>query len=86
MIKTYSQRLLPPYYGQVQIAESERARALTVDGQTWEFQFLHSGNDGSTSSINGAQTINHRYRRAVSISDSDIRQKKIGSMLEEDRR
>lgn len=82
MIKTYSQRLLTPYYGQVQIAESERARAVTVDGQTWEIQFLHLGNGGPTYSNNGAQGMNHRYRRAVSISDSEIRQKKVGSMLE----
>lgn len=71
MIKTYSQRLLPPYYGQAQIAESERARALTIDGQSWEIQFLHGGN--------GVQGTKLSYRRAVTISDSDIRQKNIGS-------
>ncbi len=74
MIKTYSQRLLTPYYGLVQIAESERARALTVDGQTWEIQFLRSGNDG--------QRKGDIYRRAVNISDSEIRQKKLDSLLE----
>ncbi len=79
MIKTYSQRLLPPYYGQVQIAESERGRAVTADGQTWEIQFLHLGNGGLTDSNNGAQGVNHSFRRAVTISDSDIRQKNIGS-------
>ena len=82
MIKTYSQRLLLPYYGQVQIAESERARALTVDARTWEIQFLHSGNGGLTHSNTGAQAVNNSYRRAVTINDSDIRQKKIGSMLD----
>lgn len=71
MIKTYSQRLLPPYYGQSQIAESERARALTIDGQSWEIQFLHVVN-------NNAQDTKLSYRRAVTISDSDIRQKRIG--------
>jgi hypothetical protein len=39
MIKAYSQRLLPPYSGQVQIAESEQARAVTMDMDTWEIQF-----------------------------------------------
>ena len=77
MIKTYSQRLLTPYYGLVQIAESERARALTVDGQTWEIQFLHSGNGGPAHLNNSAPGINHRYRRAVSISASEIREKKL---------
>ncbi len=82
MIKTYSQRLLTPYYGQVQIAESARARALTVDGQTWEIQFLHLGNGGPTHTNNGAQSTSLRYRRAISISDSEIRQKRVGSMLD----
>ena len=79
MIKTYSQRLLTPYYGLVQIAESERARALTVDGQTWEIQFLRSGNGSPSYSTNFDQGIHHRYRRAVTISDNEIRQKKISS-------
>ena len=39
MIKAYSQRLLPPYSGQVQIVETEQARALTMDMETWEIQF-----------------------------------------------
>jgi hypothetical protein len=46
MIKTYSQRLMPPYSGQAQIAESKRARAITIDGETWEFHFLKAGADG----------------------------------------
>ncbi len=82
MIKTYSQRLLTPYYGQVQIAESARASALTVDGQTWEIQFIHLGNGGPIHTNSGTQSTSLRYRRAVSISDSEIRQKKVGSMLE----
>jgi hypothetical protein len=82
MIKTYSQRMSPPYYGQVQIAESERARALTVDGQLWEIQFLHSGNGGLTNAGHGDHGIRHQYRRAVTVSDSDIRDKKIESILE----
>jgi len=75
MIKTYSQRLLPPYYGLAQIAESERARAITVDGQTWEIQFLRTGN--------GSQSRNNIFRRAVTISDSEIRKGNIG--LEEEK-
>ena len=78
MIKTYSQRLLPPYYGLAQIAESERARAVTADGQTWEIQFLHQGNNGLTQSSNGSKQSNLRYRRAVTISNSEIQQKNIG--------
>ncbi|MEJ2115488.1 MAG: hypothetical protein P8X88_05445 [Gammaproteobacteria bacterium] len=83
MIKTYSQRLLHPYYGLAQIAESERARALTVDGQTWEIQFLHLGNNGLARLNNGSRESKLRYRRVVTISDSEIRQKNIGIIQEE---
>lgn len=41
MIKTFAQRLTPPYSGQVQIAESDSYRALTLDGQTWEIQHVN---------------------------------------------
>jgi hypothetical protein len=40
MVKGYSQRLTPPYSGLVQIAESDSARAITMDGSRWEFHFL----------------------------------------------
>ncbi len=40
MIRTFSKRLLPPYSGQVQIAESDKYRALTIDAQTWEIQYV----------------------------------------------
>lgn len=40
MIKAFSQKLLPPFSGQVQIAESETYRALTLDGQVWDIQYV----------------------------------------------
>ena len=40
MIKAFSQKLMPPFSGQVQIAESDTYRALTLDGQTWEIQYV----------------------------------------------
>lgn len=82
MIKTYSQRLLPPYYGQAQIAESERARALTIDGQTWEIQFLLEGRNTGVNASDESTKLS--YRRAVTISDYDIRQKNIGETLNKD--
>jgi len=44
MILGYSQRILPPYSGIVQIAESDRARAQSFDGIKWDIHFL-AGND-----------------------------------------
>ena len=40
MIRAFSQRLNPPFSGQVQIAQSDNYRALTLDGQMWEVQFV----------------------------------------------
>lgn len=52
MIRAYSQRLLPPYSGTVQIAESVRARAQSFDGLNWEIHYL-SGNE---------QVKDHQFR------------------------
>lgn len=41
MIKGLSKRLLPPFSGQVQIAESDTYRALTIDGEVWEIQYVN---------------------------------------------
>lgn len=41
MIRAFSERLTPPFSGQIQIAESEQYRALTLDGQVWEIQHVN---------------------------------------------
>ncbi len=40
-IRAFSERLMPPYSGQVQVAESGTYRALTIDGQVWEVQYVN---------------------------------------------
>jgi hypothetical protein len=40
MIRAYSQRILHPFSGVVQIAESERIRALSFDGIDWQIQYV----------------------------------------------
>ncbi len=42
MIKSYSQRVTNPFSGLVQIVETEHARAMSMDGISWEFYFLHT--------------------------------------------
>lgn len=70
MINAYSQRLMPPYSGQMQIVETDRARALTLDCQTWEIQFLHSTD-------NHSHGLKRSYMRVATIKNSDIKQKKF---------
>ncbi|TVP88359.1 MAG: hypothetical protein EA347_06200 [Thioalkalivibrio sp.] len=39
MIRMYSRRLMLPFVGVVQIAETEKARALSLDGDYWSIQY-----------------------------------------------
>jgi len=41
MFEVYSQKLAPPYSGLVQIAKSDKYRAITIDGLMWEIQYLN---------------------------------------------
>jgi len=76
LIKAYSQRLMPPYSGQMQVVETDRARALTLDSSTWEIQFLHSTD-------NHSHGLKRSYMRVATISNSDIKQKKFFPSSEE---
>jgi hypothetical protein len=69
MIRAHSQRLLQPYSAQVQIAESEHARALSTDGDLWEFQFIYANARGGSASP-GRQR--GRFTRAAHIRQRDL--------------
>jgi hypothetical protein len=70
MIKAYSQRLSPPFSGQAQIAESDRARAITLDGQSWEVHFLKGGSSADT---RGYHKHQRSYLRAAYVNNDWIR-------------
>lgn len=40
--------MIPPFTGQLQVAETGNARALSIDGKNWEIQFRTTGNDYNT--------------------------------------
>lgn len=63
-VKTYSQRVSPPFCGQVQIVESAGARALTLDGASWEIQFIHTS---VVSSGPGDERIERRARHVDTL-------------------
>ena len=72
-IRTYSQRLTPPYYGQVQIVESKRARAVSMDCETWEIHFIHKlirtdNHDGNkpTRGFRRAAVVDHSQLKTIS--------------------
>ena len=69
MIRAHSQRVLQPYSAQVQIAETDDARALSMDGDLWEFQFIYADHRGARGS---GGRIHGRFTRAAHIRRRDL--------------
>lgn len=69
MIQAYSQRQLHPYSGQAQIALSPRARAITLDGVSWELHFARVVADAQGGP--GLATLNS-YTRAAYLSREEL--------------
>jgi len=74
MIQAYSQRLLPPYSGFVQIAESASARAQSFDGINWEIQYF-SGDKKSTDQKHRVQGygLDRGYYDVASLKNRELR-------------
>lgn len=74
MIRAYSQRLLPPYSGVVQIAETVRARAQSFDGVDWDIHFLPVNDQ-----VNGHQfreqgyALDRGFFRVAHIHDGELK-------------
>lgn len=68
-VRVYSQRVSPPFCGQVQIIESARARALTLDGAYWEIQYVQTSvvPEGP-----GAHRPERRFRHIDKLPHSEI--------------
>jgi hypothetical protein len=71
MIQAYSKRLLSPYTGLVQIAETERTRALSLDGKDWSIQFRFDAANSSDQGRSGPPQKKH-YIRIANIGSGGI--------------
>ena len=72
-IRAYSQRLLPPFSGVVQIAQSERARAQSFDGVSWEVHFVpRGGQPGSGQQMPLGYALDRGYYRVAHIQDNRL--------------
>jgi len=81
MIHAYSRKLLSPFTGQVQIAETHRARALTLDGNNWEVQYSVSSGGGPV--IDRLQAVEpHNHVCAAIIRPSGIERMPLPRYLE----
>lgn len=69
MIKAFSQRLTPPYRGTAQIVETDEARAITMDGESWEVHFIYTSRAGAAQL--GAEH-NKSFMRVATITHTDF--------------
>lgn len=73
MLNAYSKRLLSPFTGQVQIVESDQARALSLGGDKWEIQFKLMFSGGRPrAQIPPSAEMRHTYARVAIVRQSGI--------------
>ncbi len=83
MIQVYSKRLLSPYTGQVQIVETDRARALTLDGDSWAVQLKVSGvSEIRHSQAASGREAQEKFLRVANISKSGIQRLRVPAYLD----
>lgn len=64
---------MPPFTGQLQIAESGDARALSIDGQNWEIQFRFAANAAnSRSDLRNPDKQLGKYTDVASITPTGL--------------
>jgi len=71
VIKMYSKRLMLPFVGVVQIAEVDKARALSLDGDYWSIQYRLPTNPQE---LTGRQRVNpgSSYTRIVGYNHATV--------------
>lgn len=73
---------MPPYSGQVQIAESDRARALTMDGEMWEIHFQYAaGSYRRAAYIDHKEMLDIPRRLPQDLTDIDERILELANYL-----
>ena len=79
MIRSFSERLMPPYSGQVQVAESQTYRALTIDGEVWEIQYVNRSHV-RVATLSAADI--KKYAANPELLENDNRDEKLVELLQ----
>lgn len=82
MIRAYSQRLLPPFSGMVQIAESAQARAQSFDGVSWQFQYLPGTPQAGAGPRVRGYGLDRGYYNVAALQDHALRMFVIPACLD----
>ncbi len=85
MIEAYSKRLSPPYSGLAQIAQSKRARAITMDGSNWEIHFLQAVNFRRVANIRHSELSRISQQGTHDVHDIDERILELTTFLSDAR-
>lgn len=84
MIRAYSQRILHPFSGVVQIAESERIRAHSFDGINWQIQYVpDSGEGGGKERVRG-YGLDRSYYNVGSRQKDELQTFRFPAFLDHD--
>ena len=82
-VNSYSRRMMPPFTGQLQIAETGDARALSIDGKNWELQFRFTANTTNTlSHPPRADKAVKKYTSVASITPGGLLRQPLHSFLD----
>lgn len=81
LVKTYSRRLLAPFSGQVQLAETGEARALSLDGRSWEIQYLLAARKAPTWAQRDDRQV-YQYVRVAGVGDGRISRYPLHHLLD----
>lgn len=75
MIRAYSQRILPPYTGCVQLAESARARAQSFDGINWEIHYTYGvlGQAGHAQDRQQGYGLDRSYYHVANVQQRELK-------------
>jgi len=84
MIRAYSQRILPPFSGVVQIAETQRARVVSFDGINWEFQYLSGGDQANGEQRVRGYGLDRSYHNVASQHRNELKTFIFPSYLDHD--
>lgn len=85
MISAYSQRMLPPFSGFVQIAESERARAQSFDGVNWEILYQASDEPAARQQRRGrGYAVDRSYLPVAKLNNQQLTPFLVPSRLDAD--
>ncbi len=71
MLRAYSKRLLSPYTGHMQVVETDRARAVTLEGMNWGIQFRLDDDSAQERDRTGPPP-KKQYVRVANVNDSQI--------------